>query len=479
MRRTKNPTFRLLLFLACIAAVTGAALPAWAQRKLVLAGGGLEDLTGIVYDGSTPRAPGTGPAPTGDQVHTAGIYTRIVQLTGGAKNIGVLTTASSADSAQDNGAYYADVFRYYGAGAGTAWIPVRIDASGACAVDNADPALVSQIGGMDGFFFGGGDQSRILMCFFDGSGSSRTESPIMTALRNKFLAGAVVAGTSAGTAVQAGVPMVTGGESYYGLRYGVYTSVGTSSKVPTNDNDDPSVTTANYRDRLAYDPAGGFGFFAEGLIDTHFSERGRQGRIVRLAWNQFVDMAYGVDENTALVVENAGTSSASMSVVGQNGVFVFDLTEASGTRVGPGSSSPCSSSSSFKLCYVRTHYLTQGDTFHPATRTFATTKTPLVGSGTMISRPSPEDIFSSPDNSGPSGRRNPRELAIYAGSLFRSAATSADQYTYEGSGETRFKVCMSESSVEGAAGYASTANGAVTGFRDMIMDLLPSTTPCP
>jgi hypothetical protein len=32
---------------------------------------------------------------------------------------------------------------------------------------------------------------------------------------------------------------------------------------------------------------------------------------------------------------------------------------------------------------------------------------------------------------------------------------------------------------EGAAGYASTVNGAVTGFRDMIMDLLPSTTSCP
>ena len=301
----------------------------------------------------------------------------------------------------------------------------------------------------------------------------------MTALRNKFQAGALVSGTSAGTAVQADVPMVTGGESYYGLRYGVFTSVGTSSTVPTSANNDPSVTTTTYWDRLAYEPAGGFGFFTEGLIDTHFSERGRQGRIVRLAWNQLVDMAYGVDENTALVVENAGASNAIMSVIGQNGVFVFDLTQASSSRVSPGSSSPCSSSSGFKLCYVRVHYLTQGDTFQPATRTFSTAKAPLVGSGALISRPSPEDIFSSPDNSNASGRRNPREFAIYAGSLFRSAATSANQLTFEGSGATRFKICMEESSAESAAGYASTINNAVTGFRNLIIDILPSTTTCP
>jgi cyanophycinase len=259
----------------------------------------------------------------------------------------------------------------------------------------------------------------------------------------------------------------------------VYTSVGTSSAVPTSANNDPSVTTTNYWDRLAYEPAGGFGFFAEGLLDTHFSERGRQGRIVRLALSQLVNMAYGVDENTALVVENAGTSSAVMSVVGENGVFVFDLTQASSTRVAPGSSTPCSSISGFKLCYVRTHYLTQGDTFQPATRAFGTSKTPLVGSGSLIARPSPEDIFSSPDNSGSTGRKNPREFAIYAGSLFRSTAAATDQLTYEGSSSTRFRVCLEESSAEGAAGYASTANSAVTGFRNLIMDILPSTATCP
>jgi cyanophycinase len=465
--------------LVVFATLTAAAPTALAQRKLVLAGGGLQDLTPIVYSGTTPRAPGTGPAPTGTQIYTVAIFNRIIQLASGAKKIGVLTTASDNTSAQSNGTYYVDTFRYLGAGAGTAWIPVTIAANGRCAVSNADPALVAQINAMDGFFFGGGDQSRILACFFNGSGTSRTDSPIMVALRNRFQAGAVVAGTSAGTAVQGRSPMLTGGESYYGLRYGVYTSVGTSTSTPTKANNDPSVTTTTYADRLAYEAAGGLGFFTEGVIDSHFSERGRQGRVVRLASSKLVNQGFGVDENTALVVENQGTNSALFSVVGQSGVFIFNLTQASSSVAGPGSSSPCSTASGFKLCYVRVHYATPGDTFAPATRTFSTTKSAIVGSGSLTTRPFPEDIFSSPDNSNSSGRINPRQFATYAGSLFRSSATTANELTFEGLGATRVKVCMEKSSAAGAAGYVSTANSTVVGFRDLLIDIIPSTTACP
>lgn len=450
-----------------------------AQRRMVLIGGGLQDLAPIVYDGSTPRPPGTGPAPSGAAIHSAAIFARMVQLTGGSKNIGVLTTASSADSAQANGAYYVDVLRYYGAGAATVWLPVRVDNSGKCAVQGDDPAVIAQINAMDGFFFGGGDQSRILACFFEGAGSGRTDTPMMVALRNRVLSGALMAGTSAGTAVQSGAPMVTGGESYYGLRYGVYTSLGTSTAVPTSANADPRVTTTNYIDRLSYDTAGGFGFFSHGVLDTHFSERGRQGRIVRLAWNRAVELAFGVDENTALIVDGAGTSAAIMSVLGQHGVMIFDLRDASSTAVSPGSSSPCSSDSGFKLCYIRAHYATEGDSFAPATRVFSTAKTPIVGAGGLAARPNPEDIFSSADNRTAGERRNPREFARYAGSLVRSAQLRTDQLTYEGSGATRFRVCLEKRTAEGSAGFLSTVNPPVVGFRSLIIDLLPSTTACP
>jgi cyanophycinase len=475
------PVFsRSFVVLLAMLGVLSTAAPAWAQRKLVMVGGGLEDLDSIIYNGTTPRPPGTGPSPVGAQVHSVAIFQRIVQLAGGAKNIGVLTTASAASDAQANGAYYVDVFRYYNAGAATAWIPVRIDANGNCAVSNSDPALVAQINAMDGFFFGGGDQSRIPICFFNGSGAGRTDSPIMTALRNKFAAGAVVSGTSAGTSILPGIPMAIGGESYYSLRYGIYSTPGTSTTVPTSANNNPLILATSYSDRLAEDSAGGFGLFTEGFVDPHFSERGRQGRLLRLAWNRAIALSFGVDENTALVVENAGSASSAMSVVGQNGVFVFDLSQASSTRVSPGSSSPCSSSaSSFKLCYIRTHYLTQGDGYAPATRTFSTSKTRLVGSGSMIRAPKPEDVFSSPDNGNSSSRKNPRAFAAWASSLLRSSATATSQSSYEGTGETRFKVCMQELSDESPAGYVSTVNPAIVGFRNLIVDILPSTTPCP
>ena len=40
----------------------------------------------------------------------------------------------------------------------------------------------------------------------------------------------------------------------------------------------------------------GFGFFNYGIIDTHFSQRGRQGRITSLALETGVRFAFGVDE---------------------------------------------------------------------------------------------------------------------------------------------------------------------------------------
>lgn len=75
-----------------------------------------------------------------------------------------------------------------------------------------------------------------MTCFSTGTGLTRQDTAIMAALRNKVLAGALMAGTSAGTAVQSGPPMLTGGESYYGLRYGVYTSLGTNPKTPTREH---------------------------------------------------------------------------------------------------------------------------------------------------------------------------------------------------------------------------------------------------
>jgi cyanophycinase-like exopeptidase len=55
---------------------------------------------------------------------------------------------------------------------------------------------------------------------------------------------------------------------------------------------------------------GGIGFFPHGLLDTHFANRGRHGRLLQLladtaGLTRGDTRAFGVDENTALVVTGA------------------------------------------------------------------------------------------------------------------------------------------------------------------------------
>ena len=52
---------------------------------------------------------------------------------------------------------------------------------------------------------------------------------------------------------------------------------------------------------------GGIGLFGHGLLDTHFANRGRHGRLIQLLVDSSdvtrgAMRAFGVDENTALVV---------------------------------------------------------------------------------------------------------------------------------------------------------------------------------
>jgi cyanophycinase len=60
--------------------------------------------------------------------------------------------------------------------------------------------------------------------------------------------------------------MITDGSSYDGLVYGAF-SGGSNSSNPGS---------------LSYNEHGGLGFLAGWIPDTHFSERGREARLIRL-----------------------------------------------------------------------------------------------------------------------------------------------------------------------------------------------------
>ncbi|MET7950146.1 cyanophycinase [Micromonospora sp. NPDC005324] len=286
---------------ACVAvalSVPLAAAPASAHPSstrggsLVLVGGGLADDNAAVYGDIVRLAGGTGKA-------RIGIFTAAAPVPAEDPD----RDTPDCNNSVCNGDYYAKLFRSYGV-ADAQWIPIDLDRSGAA----EDPAVVEQISSMTGFFFGGGDQYRYVTTMT--RGNAQRDTAALAAVRRKLRGGAVVAGTSAGAQIMAGRDMITGGSTEPGLRDGARPGY----------FDDPGI--------LAYLPQGGFGFFTEGLLDTHFSRRGREARSIRLAADTGHRRVFGLDEDTALEVTGVGTRHRSLRVLGLRGVSVLDLRQA-------------------------------------------------------------------------------------------------------------------------------------------------------
>ncbi|MGE6378172.1 hypothetical protein [Peribacillus muralis] len=68
----------------------------------------------------------------------------------------------------------------------------------------------------------------------------------------------------------------------------------------------------------------GLGFFQHGIIDQHFDNKARLGRLIATAHEKGNrdQLSYGIDENTAMVVNNL---KQKIVVVGRGGVTVIDL----------------------------------------------------------------------------------------------------------------------------------------------------------
>lgn len=288
------------------------------------------------------------------------IYETMVDLSGGTGGkIGVITASSypydwdcedfgestdggcndpNISNSKMNANYYIDIFADYGMEA--EWVPV--DIANIEVGDSEEWADRIESGEFSGFFLGGGDQSRYITSLVrEDDQGNWTDSAVLSAIRDQFENGnLMIAGSSAGAAIQASENMVTGGDSYRGVTEG--------SKEGYHS--DASI--------LGYYKEGGLGFFSYGLVDSHFSERAREGRMIRLAADVGTDKVYGVDETTALVVENANHPSADMSVVGKNGVQIFDLNEA---EVHQGESD-----GEWAIDQVKSTYLHHGDRYKPS-----------------------------------------------------------------------------------------------------------------
>lgn len=238
------------------------------------------------------------------------IYQRFMELAASYRGralselkIGIVP-AGNATPVQSANSYRSD-FVHYGALAGnviTLPIAVLDDPSTpedeSAWYDNAlDPALAEVVRELDAIWFVGGDQLRFMATLVKEGKST----PVLDAIWEIYEAGAVLGGSSAGAAIMT-QPMIGGGTPASALANGV-----------TYVDGEPGVFVTR-----------GLGFMTHGLVDQHFSERNRLPRLLVAALHQGIEKAYGVDEDTALVVDN---TNKTVSALGTGGVTVIHLAD--------------------------------------------------------------------------------------------------------------------------------------------------------
>ena len=165
-------------------------------------------------------------------------------------------------------------------------------------------------------FFVGGDQLRI-SSILGGTDFHRSIIKLMEK-------GAIIAGTSAGASMMSEIMVVEGEEE-----------------------DAPRKCTINM--------ASGMGFLKGTIIDQHFNQRGRIGRLLgAVAQNPYV-LGIGIDEDTAIVVDNQNQ----IRVIGSGVITVVDGREIDYTNI-----SEQFPDDPLALTNVKIHILPEGYGFH-------------------------------------------------------------------------------------------------------------------
>ncbi|MGM0907273.1 MAG: cyanophycinase [Pseudomonadota bacterium] len=181
-------------------------------------------------------------------------------------------------------------------------------------------AAAEMIAKADGLFFNGGDQNLTRSTFVKANNQpGDVLKTIIAAVQQKEV---VVGGTSAGTAVMTSKPMISNGTTAQAIKEGAIASDPPPFGCDLDTTCPPNVGP----DSLTYHPLGGLSLFHYATLDTHFSERGRQGRLMRLAAASSTPLSIGIDENTAMEVN---LETGAFDIIGERGVFFVE--DAQGT----------------------------------------------------------------------------------------------------------------------------------------------------
>lgn len=165
-----------------------------------------------------------------------------------------------------------------------------------------------------GIFFSGGDQLRIT--------SQIGDTGIEAKVRSLYERGGLIAGTSAGAAVMSETMLVKG--------------------------------TSRETHRIGDLRLGaGLGLIRDVIVDQHFAERGRFGRLLGAVAHNPRLLGMGIDENTAAVVEGD-----EMTVIGAGAVYLVD-----GSKVSYSNVAEASSEETLSMHRIIVHVLADGNRF--------------------------------------------------------------------------------------------------------------------
>lgn len=167
-----------------------------------------------------------------------------------------------------------------------------------------------------GVFFTGGDQMKIT--------SQIGDTQVFRRIQQIYEEGGVIAGTSAGASVMSETMLVEGGDEDSHM-------VGGSLRM-----------------------APGLGLIGGVIIDQHFMERGRVGRLIGAVAQNPKNLGIGIDEETAIVVERGN----GFYVLGSGAVYVLDGSDVTYSNI-----AEAEPKKTLSIYNIRMHMLSQGDRF--------------------------------------------------------------------------------------------------------------------
>jgi cyanophycinase len=209
-----------------------------------------------------------------DRKHDKAILARFVELAGGADAKVVVITAASKIAAE--------MWEVYDKAFGDLGVNKRVHLNLQTRQDANDEDYIRELFDADGIFMTGGDQKRLLALI----GGTALDAEMHTALK---LRGACIGGTSAGASAMSGHMLAQGRAELQPEKGSV--SLGA-----------------------------GLGFLQRVVIDQHFSERQRLGRLLTVVAQNPYLLGIGIDEDTALVVE----CGIGIEVLGEGAVTIVD-----------------------------------------------------------------------------------------------------------------------------------------------------------